>query len=174
MVASSRPVVLGHRAMPSADLACGGGCWAVSMPSLHLSLSGVSPQAAGPVSGAEGIHAVPPRGGLLPGPGPHRRRPAHAHAGRGMSRRLGGRGDPVAGTGGRVWVTLGWVLGSWHPFTPKARLVQRGFLCPRCPCCLLPAPLVPGSRVGAAGVSLRCSPAVPWLAASVLVPGADL
>ena len=56
-----------------------------------------SPQPAGPVPGAEGLHAVPTRGGLLPGPGAHRCRAAHAHACRGTPRphgRAGGRGTP--------------------------------------------------------------------------------
>lgn len=53
-------------------------------------------QPAGPVPGAEGLHAVPTRGGLLPGPGAHRCRAAHAHACRGTprpraGRRVGGR-----------------------------------------------------------------------------------
>lgn len=63
----------------------------------------VSPQAAGSVPGAEGVHAVPPGGGLLPGPGAHRRRPAHAHASRGTATRLRG----TAGTSWRLWGPLG-------------------------------------------------------------------
>lgn len=42
VVASGRPAVLDHRAMPSNSLVRGGSCWAVSAPSLHLSLPGVS------------------------------------------------------------------------------------------------------------------------------------
>lgn len=40
-------------------------------------------QSAGPVPCPQGLHAVPAGGGILPGPGSHRRRAAHAHACRG-------------------------------------------------------------------------------------------
>lgn len=102
-------------------LACGVGspccCGAAGEATLHLSLPALSPQAAGPFSGAEGLHAVPPRGGLLPGPGPHRRGAAHAHAGRGRSGERGGAG--------------GQVLGSRHRFAPNFSRCERapGVLC---------------------------------------------
>lgn len=128
VVASGRPAVLGHRTVPSAGLIRGGGCWAAPVLSLHLSLPGLSPQAAGPVSGTEGVHAVPPGGGLLPGPGPHRRRPAHAHAGRGMST----QGDPVARELGPVG-GCGWLRGGAGlpaPVYAQSWLVQGGALRP--------------------------------------------
>uniref|UniRef100_A0A8C4UBM7 Rab-GAP TBC domain-containing protein n=1 Tax=Falco tinnunculus TaxID=100819 RepID=A0A8C4UBM7_FALTI len=120
--------------MPSADRAHGGGCWAVFLPSLHLSIPGVSLQAAGPVSGAEGIHAVPPRGRLLPGPGPHRCCPAHAHASRGMGTCLGGQGELVATElepGGGVGLWGGQSAWLTAPIYPRAWPVQGGVHCPR-------------------------------------------
>lgn len=67
---------------------------------------------------------------------------------------------PPGGCGALWGVLMSGVPGSGKPKVPQG--------------CFLPSPVVPGSREGAAGMSSGCSPAVPWLAASVLVPGADL
>ena len=75
-------------------------------------------------------------------------------------------------------VLAGRVLGSWHLFAPKLGWCREVPVAPGALCLLPPAPVVPREQGGSCrdvprGTPGR-SPAVPWLAASVLVPGADL
>lgn len=116
----------------SSCLGCPGRLQATAMPS---GACRVSPQAAGPVPGAEGVHAVPPGGGILPGPGAHRRRPAHAHAGRGTGTRLRGQ----TGTSSRVWGPLGGA----DEWGVHLRAIQSA---PGVLCCFPPSPMAPGRR----------------------------